>query len=144
LSSGTIAFLRHHPGDAVRDIALQLLRRRAPDWCAMDLLAANYGPGDHRWLRELLDRTRSDGDRYRAIRFLDHLATEVGPADLAGCMRWAGEHAPSSELRGRVVKWLVRRRLAPGPLLTECLHDCEEETRRRARAALRRIAPAER
>jgi hypothetical protein len=114
---------------AVRAAALRMadagpLRERA-----LDLLVANWQPGDGQVMERLL---RSEQDAYQIHTIglgLKKIAERQLSADLVPALLIGYERTPCSECRGALVEALLRLDALPGQLRAECRWDARSDTR---------------
>lgn len=117
-----------HP--SVRAAALRMAEQGPLQQRALDLLAANWEPGDERAAERLL---AGEDDRERlhslGLGLCDvlkaHESRSLVPALLLGY-----EKTPCSMCRGNFVESLIRLAALPGELRNECLWDADLDTRK--------------
>jgi len=127
--------LRHVQSDLVRELALDLIRAGGADSDAIRLLVKNYGADDHILIESALDRQANENDfHWTAHRAVDVFRANPQAPALAPLLK-IYEKCRCSLCRKGAVKIMVERRIIPPPILEECLHDSNEDTRQIASSA---------
>lgn len=139
-----IVALAHVSGDRVRELAMDLMRKKSVHrGLAIDLLLENFQPADHAMaLQWFLDE--EDEEVIHSLGMgLEDLWERHPAAESATEMRKViYENGPCSVCRGRAVRRMIESGTLPDAYREECAFDCNDEIRELVGASQEGDAPA--
>ncbi|MFM0607122.1 HEAT repeat domain-containing protein [Paraburkholderia sediminicola] len=102
----------------------------------LETLVKNYQSGDTALIMSALARISASDDDAHAIGFsILRICDDHDSPDLSAILEWVYESNPCGLCRDSVVRHLIDAGALPTSILSECLHDANDEVRQLAREA---------